>query len=793
MITALIRRTVSHGRVIVFGAILFGLLAAAVGSTTLGKMTNDSDSPTAESVLTAERLTKAAGMSADLDIVAIVSPTGGIKSTQGRYRVSEVALKFFSDEGVANVQSFLNSDSPALISKDGKSAIVSVQFKSGVDRNALAKSISEQFKDQPDVALGGVSVTGVEIGDRVAGDLSKAELFALPILFLLALWIFRGVVAATVTIGIGILAIVTTLMVLRGVVEITSISSYVLNLVTGLGLGLAIDYCLFIMSRYREETVLYGYTPRAALAAGVAAGRTVFFSALTVAVSMSSLMLFPQKFLFSMGVGGAAVTLVSATVSIVVLPAILALLGRRIDSLTLPGSDRARRKDTGLVHKIVWYRLAKWTMRHAKPVLVASLILVATLAWPALSTKFSNINVDSLPTTSAVRTVAERVATEFPNSGGTTINVAVEAPADAQAQVTALAQRVAKLPHVVLPAPPVYLGSDTWSLSAVVFAGPFSQAAETALHGIRSLPSPNKMLVGGETAAFVDNEESMLSHLPMAALVVGLAVMLVIFLLTGSVVLPVKTLLVNILNVSMTIGVLVWIFQYGHLEGPLHYESTGAIDLSQPILVMVIGFGLSTDYGVFLLARIKESYDHDGDNVEAVATGVGRSGRIISSAALLLCVAVGAFSSSSVLFIKQLGVGTAVAVLLDATIIRAFLVPSAMRLMSTANWWAPGPLRRFHNRYGVSESGPAIVPDGGPPKLVLIPSPPPPPVPQLTLVRSPAPEPTGERTILLPPPPPIVRQPAPPEITGEQPAVSEPRRHRRIERGGSTGKHRQRP
>ncbi|SOD70457.1 RND superfamily putative drug exporter [Jatrophihabitans sp. GAS493] len=792
MITALIRRTVSHGRVIVFGAILFGLLAAVVGSTTLSKMTNDSDSPTAESVLTAQRLTNAAGMSADLDIVAIVSPKGGIASTAGRYRVSQVALKFFNDEGVANVQSYLNSNSPALVSKDGKSAIVSVQFKSGVDRNVLAKSISEQFKGEPDVALGGVSVTGLEIGDRVAGDLSKAELFALPLLFLLALWIFRGVVAATVTIGIGVLAIVTTLMLLRGVVEITSISSYVLNLVTGLGLGLAIDYCLFIMSRYREETVLYGYTPRAALAAGMAAGRTVIFSALTVAASMSALMLFPQKFLFSMGVGGALVTLVSATVSIIVLPAALVLLGHRIDSLTLPGSARARRKDTGHVHKIVWYRLAKWVMRHAKVVLVASLILVATLAWPALSTRFSNINVNSLPTNSVVRTVSERVASEFPNSGGTTINVAVEAPKEAQAEVTTLAQRVAKVPHVVVPAAPVFLGSDTWSLSAVVFDGPFSQAAENALHDIRELPSPNKLLVGGETAAFVDNEQSMLAHLPMAALVVAIAVMLVIFLLTGSVVLPVKTLLVNILNVSMTIGVLVWIFQWGHLEGPLHFQSTGAIDLSQPILVAVIGFGLSTDYGVFLMARIKESYDHDGDNVEAVATGVGRSGRIISSAALLLCVAVGAFSTSSVLFIKQLGVGTAVAVLLDATIIRAFLVPSAMRLMSTANWWAPAPLRRFHDRYGVTEGGPVVVPDGSAPKLVLIPSPPPAPAPQLTLVRSPAePAPTAERTVLLPPP--IVRQPAPPEITGEQPAVTEPRRHRRIESGGSTGKHRHRP
>jgi len=704
MFASVVRSSAVRGRRVLLITVLVAVLSALAGSTLMSRMSSNTDAPNAESVQAAKRLTEASGMSVDVDVIAIVSPKGGLNSREGRLRFSEVATELYTLPGAVRVQSYLNSPDPSLVSKDARAGLIAIQFAADIDRRATAKKVAALVADQPDVALTGASVMSGEIQDRVENDLSSAELFGLPLLFLFALWIFRSVVAAGVTVAIGVLAILVTLGVLRLIAAQVELSSFTLNLVTGLGLGLSIDYCLFIISRYREEAAVRGYTVESAISAGMAAGRTVLFSALTVAASAASLMLFPHRFLFSMGIGGAVVTLVAALVSVIVLPAVLALLGPRIDALGLPGARRALESDTGDVSGVVWYHLARWVMRHAPVVLAGVAVVVVVLLSPAFNVRFSNIDIKSLPLTSSSREATVRVADGFAGGGTTTVNVAVFAGQDHKNELTRYAAQVAGVPGVDGVTPPTYLGPDTWLINAEVKAEPFSDKAQKVVHGIRALPSPTTTLVGGASALFVDNEELIGHRLPWALLLVGVAVLLLVFLLTGSLVLAVKTFIVNILNVLMTLGVLVWIFQEGHLSSILDFTSTGAIDLGTPILVIVVGFGLSTDYGVFLLARIKESFDHNPDNDEAVAAGVGRTGRIISSAAVLMCVAIGAFSTSSVLFIKQLGVGIAVSVVLDATVIRAFLVPAAMKLMATINWWSPAALRKVHDRFGISEA-----------------------------------------------------------------------------------------
>ena len=703
MIERVVTAAVRAPRLVVVSALALAVLFAAIGASLLPRMGTDSGSADAQSLRVVAVLDRAAGYRTQDTVVALVESRSANGEPAGRTEAAEVASLLATIPGVAKV-AVTSPDRQAPQSRPGSpAALVTARVASGADVVGVADAVRRALRDRPGVQLTGSAVVASELTHRVRDDLGRAELISLPVLFLLALWIFRSAVAAAVTVAVGVLTILTTLAVLRGIVEVTPLAAYVLNLVTGLGLGLSIDYCLFVISRYREESARHGHTPAAVIAATVRAGRTVVFSALTVAAAMLALTLFPERFLSSMGVGGAVVTAAAATTAVTVLPAVLTLVGARIDSLALPGARRARERDTGDVHVLRWYRLAAWVTRHAAPVFLASVVSCALLAWPALGTRFSNIDIASLPADSPARVVGAQVGELFPGTVASPITIALLAPPNAPA--AQFAARVATLPQVRLLGPPTYLGRDTWQLSAAASSGPFTAASTAAVAGIRRIPFPGAVMVGGESAVFVDVCADLRDHLPLALVLVGLSVLIVIFLLTGSVVLAAKTLIVNTVNVAVTVGVLVWIFQDGHLSGLLNFTPTGTIDLSQPIMVMVLSFGLSTDYAVFLLARIKESYDRLGAepgtrlstaerNAEAVAVGVGRSGRIISSAAILLAVAVGAFSSSSLLFIKQLGVGTVIAVIFDSTVIRALLVPSAMRLMSSANWYAPGWLSR---------------------------------------------------------------------------------------------------
>jgi RND superfamily putative drug exporter len=437
------------------------------------------------------------------------------------------------------------------------------------------------------------------------------------------------------------------------------------------------------------------------------AGRTVLFSSLTVAAALASLTIFPQRFLYSMGLGGALVALLAATVTLTVLPAVLTLLGTRVNALA-PAflARRAEREAAGTYHGF-WYRLSRFVMRRPVPIATASAIALIVVGIPFLGIKFTSVDPTVLPEDATARQVYERMEAEFPPYRDTPIQVAVDG--GTPRSVAQVRDEVERVPGVAAALPPRPLRNGVTLVEAISGTSYISESSQAAVEEIRELPAPagTTVQVTGATADFVDFQDSLVRHLPIAAAIIVVATLVILFLFTGSLVLPIKALIMNILNLSAVFGILVWIFQDGRLEGLLDYTSQGALEQTMPILLFAVAFGLSTDYAVFLLSRIKEARDHGASDSESVAIGLERTGRIVTAAALLFAVAIGAFATSQIIFIKENGIGTALAVLIDASIIRALLVPSLMELLGRWNWWAPRPLRRLHDRLGFTESGPA--------------------------------------------------------------------------------------
>jgi RND superfamily putative drug exporter len=530
-------------------------------------------------------------------------------------------------------------------------------------------------------------------------------MIAFPLLFLLSLLFFRSLVASVLPLMIGGLAIVGTFLILRIASEFASISIFALNLTTALGLGLAIDYSLFIVSRYREEIAKDGPGLAAMRRVLATSGRTVFFSSLTVAAALASLLVFPQRFLYSMGLGGALVALFAATISLTVLPAVLTLLGTRVNAGAPRFLQHRAEADARAAQAGFWYRLSRFVMRRPIPVATLSAAFLILLGLPFLGIKFNTVDPTVLPTSASARQAYDTVSEQFPPYHDTPIWIDLEGGSPEAA--TAFAAEVRRVPGVAEVAPPQPLAPGPPALQAVSTHPFASDASQTTVKAIRNLPTPRgtTALVSGATADFVDFQSSLDQHLPYALAIIVLATLIILFLMTGSVVLPVKSLLMNFLNLCAVFGLLVLIFQDGRLEGFLNYSSPGAIEQTMPILLFAVAFGLSTDYAVFLLSRIKEARDDGASDSESVAMGLERTGRIVTAAALLFAVAMFAFATSKIIFIKENGVGTALAVLIDASIIRALLVPALMELLGKWNWWAPAPLRRLHNRWGIRDSG----------------------------------------------------------------------------------------
>jgi RND superfamily putative drug exporter len=643
------------------------------------------DDPSTESVKARKTIERTAGYDPDLVLTAIVRP-------YTRREVARTVATLRTEPAVAHVLTVYNTHDRAMVSRDGHATYVVALFRPLDDeaRDKTAKRIEKLFAGNANVRLGGGVIGYEQVGRTVEEDLVRAELIAFPLLLVLAFWVFRGLVAALLPPLVGALTILLSFLGLRLASAAMSLSVFALNLVTGMGLGLAIDWSLLVVSRYREELAAGDGAVRRTIAT---AGRTVVFSALTVAAAMASLLVFPQRFLLSMGVGGVLVALLGGGVSLIVLPAVLALLGARVNALA---PKRWQRPASG---RGAWYRFSRFVMRRAGLVAAASAALLILFGLPFLRVHFTAADARVLPRSASARQVYEQLAADFRRTT-TPFYVVLRGR---QGDVRLFAGRVAALPGIVQLGSPRELAPGVWKLDVSAGVDYLSSDSQRLVREVRALPTPLDVEVGGGSAAFVDEKSSLASHLPLAIALVVVTTVLVLFLMTGSVVLPLKALLMNALTVSAAFGFLVFVFQDGRLRWLLGYPAAIGIDFTQPILLFAVAFALSTDYGVFLLSRIKEARDAGEPNTEAVALGLQRTGRVVTAAALLFCAAVWTFATSRIVFVKQLGTGIGIAVLVDATIVRALLVPSLMRLLGDWNWWAPRPLRRLHRRAGLDE------------------------------------------------------------------------------------------
>lgn len=704
MFAALARLADGHARRVVLFAAAFFLLAGALGGGVAERLDPyGADDPATEAVQAKERLQET-GLRTPAVVAVVDDAPVAEPATRARLRKLERELADRAD--VAAVSGWYTTRSPDFVSRDGHSTYLAVALQPTDDKaqQEAAADIAAQLSRHPGVTVGGVAVAQEQVNKQVEEDLRRAELLAFPLLFLLSLLFFRSLVAALLPLLIGALAIVGTFLILRLASEVGSISIFALNLTTALGLGLAIDYSLFVVSRYREEIAVHGPGAAAMRRVLASAGRTVFFSALTVAAALASLLVFPQRFLYSMGLGGAAVALFAALISLTVLPAVLTLLGPRVNAGAPRFLQRRAEADARPDSSGFWYRLSRLVMRRPAPIATLSALFLILLGLPFLGIKFNTVDATVLPESASARQAQERMSAEFPPHRETPIWIAVEGGGPGAA--AEVARRAGRVEGVAAVLPPQPLGGGVAAVQAIS-AAPFTDPASAeTVRAIRALPEPAgaEVMVGGATAEFIDFQGSLKRHLPAAVAIVVLATLAILFLMTGSVVLPVKSLLMNLLNLSAVFGLLVLIFQDGRLESLLGYSSSGAIEQTMPILIFAVAFGLSTDYAVFLLSRIKEARDNGASDSEAVAIGLERTGRIVTAAALLFAVALAAFATSKIVFIKENGIGTALAVLIDASIIRALLVPSLMELLGRWNWWAPAPLRRLHERFGLSEA-----------------------------------------------------------------------------------------
>lgn len=685
-------------------ALVFFLVAGAVGGSVAERLDPyGAEDPATETVQAMDRLEEA-GLRIPAVIAVVEDAPVARPATRQRVEALEQQVRERPD--VASVTGYYDTRSKAFVSNDGQSTYFAVALKATEDKpwQEAGAEIADELNEEPGVLVGGAAVAQEQVNHQVEEDLKKAEMLAFPLLFLLSLLFFRSLVASVLPLMIGGLAIVGTFLILRLASEVGSISIFALNLTTALGLGLAIDYSLFIVSRYREEIAKSGPGLAAMKRVLATAGRTVFFSSLTVSAALASLLVFPQRFLYSMGLGGALVALFAALISLTVLPAVLTLLGDRVNAGAPKFLQRRAAADARPDEHGFWYRLSRFVMRRPLPIATLSALFLILLGLPFLQIKFNTVDPTVLPENASAHQAYDQVSTEFPPYHETPIWIDVEGGGPkASAQVAAAVRGVEGVAEVQ---PPQRLAPGVTALQAVS-ANPFaSDASEETVKAIRDLEPPpgTTVMVAGATADFVDFQSSLAEHLPIALAIVIVSTLIVLFLMTGSVILPIKSLIMNFLNLSAVFGLLVLIFQDGRLEGFLDYSSPGAIEQTMPILLFAVAFGLSTDYAVFLLSRIKEARDNGASDSESVAIGLERTGRIVTAAALLFAVAMGAFATSEIIFIKENGVGTALAVLIDASIIRALLVPSLMELLGKWNWWAPAPLRRLHERWGISET-----------------------------------------------------------------------------------------
>jgi RND superfamily putative drug exporter len=642
-----------------------------------------------------------------VDAVAIYS-SDELTARSPEFR-AEVArtLDEIPEGTTSTVVSYYDTRSPELVSKDGHAIQVQISL-AGDDQDALLDNWDQVEpaleSEQLETDLAGSFAVYGDVNEITSEDLERAELISLPIVILLALLIFGSLVAAAMPALVGAAAVVGSLAVVRLLATATDVSVFSVNVISLLGMGLAIDYALFVISRFREELArLPGDDPDAAAKAitttMTTAGRTVLFSGLTVAAAMSSLLVFPQNFLRSMGYGGISAVVIAMLAALTVLPATLRLLGRRIDAGRMPWR-RHRPVSVDDDHGW-WARLAHGVMRRPVVVIVVVSAALLAVASPFLGAQWGSVDYRVLPEDASAHVAADKLNSEF-GPEQSSANLLLDG-VDRQ-DVSAYTNEVEAVDGITA-VQPVESRGDRTLLRAFWEGNSQDQRSQGIVRDLRTVDPPDgEALVGGLTADTVDLIRSVGEHLPWMGLIVVGVMLVLLFLAFGSLVLPLKAVAMNAVSITASFGVVTWIFQEGHFSDLLGFESPGYLDSTNPILMLAILFGLSMDYEVFLLSRVREQWDRTHDNDLAVATGVQKTGRIITSAALLLAVVIGAFGLSGIVFMKMIGIGMLVALIIDATVVRALLVPATMKLLGRWNWWAPGPLRRWWERYGWREA-----------------------------------------------------------------------------------------
>ena len=639
-------------------------------------------------------------------IVLLVRDPGGgpldANAPAVRREVKRIAGAVASAEGIGQVTNpLVDPGSEHLLAGDSRSLVIlghlsqqDLEEAGGVAAEDAEGRIGDSTLD---VSMGGYAPSFNEVNDQTREDLTKAELIAFPILALLLLLVFRGVIAAAIPLLIGVLGIVLTFAVLRLMAELVDTSLFALNIATGLSLGLAVDYSLLIVSRFREELERKGPSEEAHRRTVMTAGRATLFSGATVAVALVGLVLMPQRFLYSLGVAGATVGVLSAVLALLVVPSILALAGPRINSLSIRRGPSVSDESSG------WYRLARQVMARPVATLLASSALLLGAAAPLLVTTLTGPSAEAvppgLPAHDANRYVEDHYGRGLTEAVTVTVQGAQDPPALAE-----LSRRVAAIDGIETGGSFTRAGPDLAYANFTLNERAVSSRSQDAVRELRALPGPGEILVSGNTAGFIDQKSSLTEHAPLVLALVAAAMFVLLFLLTGSLVLPVKTLLMNVLTLAATLGLLVLAFQEGWLEGVFDYRGPAAIEVISLVFLFAVIFGLATDYAVLVLARIMEARDAGSSNEDAVAHGIARTGRVITAAAVMIAVVFLAFAVSPVFFMKQIAFGMALGVLIDATVVRAFLVPSLMRLFGEWNWWAPKPLRRLYWRFGLNEA-----------------------------------------------------------------------------------------
>lgn len=702
---------------VLVGYLIVLALSAVLGAGVFGAMKSEGfNDPGSDSSRAAALLAAEFGVTDPAAILAIETPTDVDSDAEAATTLLDAVAEV---DGVDSVVSYWSTGgAPQFRGTDGRTGQAIVLAAAGADREALASAITARLAKERGalvVHAFGPEIVGNAFNDTIAADLVRAESIAIPVTAVILLFVFGSVVAAGLPFLVAGGTILGSFLVLLIVSRSTDVSVFALNLVTGLGLALGIDYALLIISRFREELDSTERVPEAVAATVGSAGRTVFVSGITVAVALSSLLAFPQYFLRSFAYAGIAVSLLAVVGALTAVPALLTILGGNVNRLRVRRGNLTPR-DGG-----AWEWIARFVMRHPWPVLIATVAGLIVLAAPALGAVFGQVDERALPPDSPVTQAGEVLRERFPDNQGSPYQIVLVRPGTAT-EVAAYAEQISRLPQIervttaesVLvdgvvvspnPEPSSWSATNAVRLEAASTIRPIDPAGEALVAELRARAAPaQEVLVGGTAAIWADATDAVLDRAWIIALWLAATTMVILFLFTGSVLIPLKALALNLLSLAAALGALVWVFQGGHLQWLTgDYVVTGTVDISTIALIAVITFALSMDYEVFMLARIKEEHDAGASTSDAVAFGLQRTGRVITAAALLIAIVFAAFMTSSATNIKQLGFGVTVAILLDATVVRGLLVPSFMRIAGDANWWAPAPLRRLHDRLGLRE------------------------------------------------------------------------------------------